>query len=981
VLLGLASSQVPDSDLLVSVLSDAAARAVLGVFLVLPLGLGSALAAAPLHLDLVNRQPAVDWGDVVGEVGLDGAALLDALPDGAAANGLDSILSDEAVSAWSWVGARSALADLLQAAVGRANDRNGLESLWSDTDLVSNVLAFAGLDLTAHLSGGRDKLLVSVTVVIGRMAWALADLLLAAVDRTWDSHGLENLWQNTWGLVGDGLALAGLDLAAHLGGGRDKLLVSVTVVIGRMAWALADLLLAAVDRTWDSHGLENLWQNTWGLVGDGLALAGLDLAAHLGGGRDKLLVSVTVVIGRMAWAPADLLLAAVGGTSDSHGSENLWQITWGLVGDGLALASPGLATFIRGLSLDLLVISAIISGLSRWTSADPLGAAVGGAFDSDGLQSFGELAWLIRDSLALADVSRAASDSGGGNQLLVGVAVASGRRGWALADLGLTRRAVNWLLGDDLWRWAWGWVGDVLAHASPSIALIHGGLERVFVDIVTGWLVSRWALALLVIAVRALDRHLNGDLWMCTVGPWWDNLANAFVGWATVDGRGLGLLVRVGTDGWSGLWTLALVLPADRAGDGHLDRNHWGDAVGPWGWGLTPTVGSWANTVSDVVSLVVLVVLRLAVSIGLRGMWWANALVVDAAGWLGDRLVELWSDTGGDLGLGDALASPFNATVGVSSGLGPLVIDASWLVNDVTLAFPAWTAVGKSDSLGVPVGATVGPLRNVLTLAPLAGAVVGVSVILNLLVVFADWVLEGLAPAGLGWATGLVLGIVLFHTGLAVGIGDWLADTVPREAAIVSDVLFGLLEVAAVGPHWPVRAWVAALDLWALGTLIGNGLLGLASWADLLPPRALDVWTTLIGLTVGDLLVAVWAGDFLVNALLSWAAFVINSGGDILAREAVLFGGLVSVVELALDFLDARTLVALLLGALVVDVDELLALLTFLVHVELRIPGRTGVGIASVTRAALVLVLVVAALLLVGLLQALELASRLVAAW
>lgn len=273
VLLGLAGGQVPDSDSLLSITGNRAARAVLGVFIAgfFPFRFGSAFTAASFKFDLVNRQPTVFWGDVVGVVGLDSTALLDALSDGAAANGLDGVFSNEAVGAWSWVDAAWALADVLEAAVGGAWDGDGVEGLWKSADLVSDGLALASSSFTAFVRSFALDFLVGVAVISGQDAWAFADLFGATVGGAYNGNALEGLWKST-SFVSDSLASASLCAAAEAGSGGGDLLVSIAVVWSLNRWTSADSLGTAVG------GADNCdsGQSHWGgadFVSDGLALA------------------------------------------------------------------------------------------------------------------------------------------------------------------------------------------------------------------------------------------------------------------------------------------------------------------------------------------------------------------------------------------------------------------------------------------------------------------------------------------------------------------------------------------------------------------------------------------------------------------------------------------------------------------------------------------------------------------------------------
>lgn len=216
---------------------------------------------------------------------------------------------------------------------------------------------------------------------------------------------------------------------------------------------------------------------------------------------------------------------------------------------------------------------------------------------------------------------------------MVGVASwVGGAAWWAFTDLGWAFGTGDGFGLDSLWSDAW-WVGDVNADASPDLAASHSGLDGVFAWIVTSWFLwSGWALAFLSIASAVSDWHLNRDLWMDTVGLWWVWWANAFKIWAAADSDIVDSLFWVSARWSSGnWWALAFVGPASGALNWNFDRFLWQDAVGPWGWGSAPTSGRWAEAAGDVISFVVLVVFGLTDSVSLWSVWWALALVVDAA--------------------------------------------------------------------------------------------------------------------------------------------------------------------------------------------------------------------------------------------------------------------------------------------------------------------------------------------------------------
>lgn len=190
------SRQVLQADDLVFIVGNRATSAVLAVFVdkIVPFRFRSTFTAAPLHFDLVDRQPTVFWGDVVGEIGFDSTALLDAFPGGAAADGFDSVFSDEAVGAWLWINAWSTFTNVLEAAVGRAGNSDSVKCFWSNAVFVWDDLTFTGPGGTADSGDFRKDFLVSIAFVVISDRWAFADLFSAAVGGADNWNGLEDLW-------------------------------------------------------------------------------------------------------------------------------------------------------------------------------------------------------------------------------------------------------------------------------------------------------------------------------------------------------------------------------------------------------------------------------------------------------------------------------------------------------------------------------------------------------------------------------------------------------------------------------------------------------------------------------------------------------------------------------------------------------------------------------------------------------------------
>jgi hypothetical protein len=194
--LSFSSRQVLQTNDLVFIASHRTTSAVLTVLVdkVVPFRFRSTFTAAPLHFNLIDRQPAVFWRNIVGEIGFNSTTLLDAFPDSATADRFDGIFSDEAVGTRLWINALWALTDLFKATVGRTSDGDRVESFWSSTNFVWDDLTLASSGGTTNSSDFRKDFLIGIAISIVSNRWAFADLLSAAVGGANNWNGLEDLW-------------------------------------------------------------------------------------------------------------------------------------------------------------------------------------------------------------------------------------------------------------------------------------------------------------------------------------------------------------------------------------------------------------------------------------------------------------------------------------------------------------------------------------------------------------------------------------------------------------------------------------------------------------------------------------------------------------------------------------------------------------------------------------------------------------------